>query len=199
MVRGLLEGLQERIRGRLGEHVDLVDDVDLPAPWCRERRPGNEVSHRLNSVIRGCVELMDVERGTTGDVDTGVAQPAGLAVHRARAVESLGKDPRRRCLTRPPRPGEKVGVGDMVVTNGVPQGTDYVVLATDLREPLRTITPVQRLVIIHPASLRLASRGDRGRTGFRGSQPSTAGAGVRSSQVTCGTQTNPLRAAAFRP
>ena len=138
--------------------MDLVDDVDLPAPWCRERRPGNEVSHGLNSVIRGCVELMDVERGTTGDVDTGVAQPAGLAVHRARAVESLGKDPRRRCLTRPPRPGEKVGVGDMVVTNGVPQGTDYVVLATDLVEPLRTITPVERLVIIHPASRRLVGQ-----------------------------------------
>ncbi len=105
-----------------------------------------------------------------------------------------------------------------VVPHGVAESPDDMVLATDLGEALGTVSPVEGLVVDHSASLRLAACVDRGRLRASGglarcgtfagraatAEPGvipekTSGAVVRSSQVTCGTQANPLRAAAFRP
>ena len=83
---------------------------------------------------------------------------------------------------------------DMIVPDGVAKRVYDVVLATDLDKALRAITPIEGLIFIHRPSLRLGGNTKRGRTGRIASR-----AVVRSSQVTCGTQTNPLRAAAFRP
>ena len=115
---------EQGVGRRRGEHVDLVDDVDLPATGRGERGSGHEIAHRVDPVVRGGVELVDVERGASGDVDAGVAHPARLAVDRARAVQSLREDPRRRGLARSSRAGEQIGVGDALVPDGMAKGAD---------------------------------------------------------------------------
>src|SRR5579863_2298807 len=63
----LFERLQQRVRCRRREHVDLVDDVHLPASRCRERGAGDEVAHRLDTIVGYCIEFVDVERRALGD------------------------------------------------------------------------------------------------------------------------------------
>ena len=134
VVGRLLERLQQRVRRRLREHVHLVDDVDLPASRRRERRPGDEVPHRIDPVVGRRVELVHVEGGASGDVHARLADPARLAVDRVRAVQRLGEDPRRRGLPGPSRPGEEVGVRHPVVPHRVAQGVDDMVLTTRPRQ-----------------------------------------------------------------
>ena len=103
---------------------------------------------------------------------------------------------------------------DAVVPHGMAESRDDVVLAAHLVKALRTVAPVKRLVIGH-RSEPTTWRRDRQRSGPRSRvaavlvwemsstttscQARRPGAAVRSSQVPCGTQVNPLRAAAFRP
>ena len=89
----LLQGLQQGVRRRRREHVDLVDDVDLLAARGPEGGPGHQVAHGLHPVVGGGVELVDVERGALGDLDARGADPARLAVMQVGAVEGLGQDP----------------------------------------------------------------------------------------------------------
>ena len=168
VVGRLLQRLQQRVRGGLREHVDLVDDVDLPASRRRQRRPGNEVPHGVDAVVGRRVELVDVEGSPPGDVQARVARSARLAVDGTRAVQRLRKDPRGRGLSRAPGAGEEVGVCDAVVPNRVAEGVHHVVLTSDLGKALRPITPVQRLIVDHdrePTTCR--ATGSRLRAGNR--------------------------------
>ena len=68
--RGLLERLQERVPGRRGEHVGLIEDVHLAAP--ADRREGDalaQLADVVDGVVRGGVHLDHVERGGRGDRD----------------------------------------------------------------------------------------------------------------------------------
>ena len=143
----LLQRLQQGVRGRRREHVDLVDDVDLLAARGPEGGPGHQVAHGFHPVVGGGVELVDVERGALGDLDAGGADPAGLAVPQVGAVERLGQNPGGRRLAGAPRPAEEVGVGHPPVPDGVAEGQDDVVLTPDLAEGGRPEAPVERLVV----------------------------------------------------
>ncbi len=59
--RRLLQGLQQGVRCRRRQHVDLVHDVHLLATGCSEGSPGHQVAHGLHAVGGGRVELVDVE------------------------------------------------------------------------------------------------------------------------------------------
>ena len=116
---GLLQGLEQSVGRRRREHVDLVDDVDLPAARRAQSGVGHQFAHGVDTVVGGGVQLVDVERRPPGDLDTGVADPAGFSALGRRAVEGLGQDAGRRCLARAPGATEQVGVADPVVADGV--------------------------------------------------------------------------------
>ena len=60
--RGFLEGLQERIEGSGGEHVDLVDDEHLVTSQLRrDARLLHEGLDMLHGVVAGGIELEDIE------------------------------------------------------------------------------------------------------------------------------------------
>ena len=66
--RRLLERLQERVPGLAGEHVRLVEDVDLPAPGGRRvADPLAQVADVVDRAVRGGVHLDHVERRAGGD------------------------------------------------------------------------------------------------------------------------------------
>jgi hypothetical protein len=144
--RRLLQRLQQRVGGRRGEHVDLVDDVDLLPPGSPERGPGHQVTHGLHPVVGCGVELVDVEGRALGDLDARGAHPARLAVFEVGAVQRLGQDAGRRGLARAAWPAEQVGMGHPVIADGVAEGQHHMVLAPDLLEPAGTVAPVERLV-----------------------------------------------------
>ena len=104
-VRGrFLERLQQRVRGRRREHVDLVDDVDLPAA----RRPDaqvhalDELPHRVDAVVRRRVELDEVEEGAGRHGLAVLAHAARLAV--GAEVRQLSARARRRAVVVLPVP-----------------------------------------------------------------------------------------------
>jgi hypothetical protein len=95
---GLLERLEERVRRRRRQHVDLVDDVHLRAPARAERRPLDQVPDRLDAVVRCGIELGDAIEVPASTARHGSHTPHGSpswrssqfrAFARIRAVEVL--------------------------------------------------------------------------------------------------------------
>ena len=144
VARRLLERLQQRGLGRLGQHVHLVEDVHLVPPRRAEVGLLDEVAHRLDAVVARRVELVDVVADAALDVAARVALAARLAVDGALAVEHLGEDPRRRRLARAPRAGEEVGLALAAAGDGVAQGAHDVILPLDLGEPPGAVAAVER-------------------------------------------------------
>ena len=204
--RWLLQGLQQCVRRRRREHVDLVDDVDLLATRRTQCGPGHQVAHGLDSVVGRCVQLVDVQRAPLGDLDAGSTDTTRLAVVEVGAIEGLGQDPRRGGLARPPRTAEQVGMGHPPVPHRIPECQDHMVLTPHLAEGGRTEPPVERLeggVVWCIGHVEGAYRPAGSafpvpprRFGWAGH----SGPGVRcDGQVYCGTRPDLLRAAAFRP
>ena len=77
--RRLLERLEERVPGLRGQHVRLVEDVDLRAPGHRRELHGlAQLADVVDGVVRRRVHLDDVQRRRAGDRDARLAVPAGL-------------------------------------------------------------------------------------------------------------------------
>ena len=169
----LLQRLEQGVGCRRREHVDFVDDVDLPPTRRSQCGVGDELAHGVDTVVGGGIQLVHVERCAAGDLDAGVADPARFAPVGCRAVEGLGQDPGRRRLAGAPRPTEQIGVADPVVAHGVAKGQADVFLPEHFVEPLRAEPSVQRLVRSrcgvayggHGRSLPVGSRTETRRTG----------------------------------
>ena len=112
---GLFERLEEGVEGRRGEHVHLVDDVDLVAPQSgRHEHLLGELANILDGVIRSSVQLEDIEGALLVEGSATLTRIARLTfggeVH---AVDGLGQHTGRRRLPDPSRATEEVGVGEL--------------------------------------------------------------------------------------
>ena len=151
VVGRFLERLEQGVTGGARQHVGLVEDVDALGPAGRRHRArvDPDLPHVLDLVVRGGVQLDDVEGGAFGDGDArhaGVAR-LGLAGVPLRAVEGLGEQPRRARLAGPAGAGEQVRVGDPSLHDLARQGLGDVFLADDLVEALGAVLAVERLVV----------------------------------------------------
>ncbi len=145
--RRFLEGLEQGVGRRRGEHVDLVEDVHLGAARASRGRPGSmRLAHVLDPVVGGGVELLEVVGAAGLDGQARLALAAGSPACEVGAVEGLGQDAGGRRLARAAGPAEQVGVADPVVAHGVAQGPDDLLLARHLGEPAGTVAPVEGLV-----------------------------------------------------
>src|SRR5207244_12790425 len=111
--RRLLQSLQERIEGRLGQLVDLVDDVDLVAP--ARRRVLHVLAQRpdlFDASVRGAVDLDHVDERPGQALDAYGALAAGLGARTRRAEQGARQQARRRGLAAAARARESVGGGD---------------------------------------------------------------------------------------
>ena len=112
--RRLLERLQERVPRLRGEHVRLVEDVDLVAPG--DRGVGHllaQVADVVDRVVRRRVHLDHVERGGVGDRHARVALAARGDGRALDAVQARGEDLRHARLAGAARADEQVGVVDL--------------------------------------------------------------------------------------
>ena len=141
--RRLLDHLQQRVERRRGDHVRLVDHVDLePRRHRREERPLAQVAGVVDQAVRGRVDLDDVERARTHrrQRDAGVALAARRRGRALLAVERTGEDAGARGLAAAARAAEQVGVVDPAGVQRLADRPGDVLLADDLGEACRAGT-----------------------------------------------------------
>ena len=138
--RRLLHGLQQRIERRRGEHVDLVDDVDLVRrPRRQHAGVGDQVPGILHAVVARAVDLDDVEVLSTQDRGL-------LGIVAGRGVQRPGEDPGHRRLPDAAGAAEEVGVGGPVLLDRPLEGVGDRLLSHDLAEGPGSIASSQDLV-----------------------------------------------------
>ena len=117
----LLEGLEEGVEGGLAEHVHLVDDIDLVSPHLRRNAHLlDERADVVDGVVRGRVELVDVERALLVERSTRFARVAGLALGgEVHAIDGLGEDACAGRLADAAWAAEEVGVSQFIVLDRV--------------------------------------------------------------------------------
>ncbi|CAB4763364.1 unannotated protein [freshwater metagenome] len=154
--RRLLHQLQQGVEALRGDHVGLVDDVDLvAAAHRREERLLPQVARVVDATVRGRVDLDHVDRPgpAAREVAAGVALPARVGHRGLLAVEGPRQDAGARGLAAATGAGEEVGVVDPVVGQGRAQGSRHVVLPDDLVEGLGPVAAVQGERRLHVQTL----------------------------------------------
>ena len=120
VARGLLQRLEEGVESLLREHMHLVDDEERVASHLREDAhlldQSADVVHR---VVRGGIQLVDVERASLVEGAARFALVAGLRAVGTQAVNRLGEDTRAGGLAHAARPAEEVGVRQLTTLDGV--------------------------------------------------------------------------------
>ena len=141
----LLEGLEQDVPALL-DALDLVDDEDLATQVGGGRVDArHELAHVVDLVVRGGVELDDVERTAVADGDAAGAGVTGLAIAQVGAVDGLGQDAGHRGLAGAARPDEQEGMADAPEADGVAQRLDDRLLADHLGEGLGAEAPIDGL------------------------------------------------------
>ena len=149
--RRLLQRLQERIEGRLRQHVHLVDDIHAVLSHLRRYlhllHQGLDVFHRI---VGSGIQLMDAVRPALLEANAGLALPARLHLRpRVGAVDHLGKDARRGGLAHPARAAEQIGVGQLPPPDGVGQRPGDGILADQALEGIRPVLPGRHNILTH--------------------------------------------------
>ena len=141
------ERLEQRVERRRGQHVDLVDDVDLILP-VRGGVPHvvSQFADLLDAVVARAVDLQHVEAGAGGNLPARVADAAGFDRRGLDAAEGLGKDARGGRFAGAARPDEQVGVGEAVLRDGVLERAGDVLLPHHVVKRLRTVLARENLI-----------------------------------------------------
>ena len=128
--RRLLQGFQQRIKGSYGEHMHLVDDVNLIFPL--RRRVGYLIHNFpdvVHAVIGGRIDLDHVHAGTSRNGAAASALPTGRAVHRMLTVDGFRKNFRYGCLSGSSCSAEQIGMSDSFGSYLIFQSRNNVVLS----------------------------------------------------------------------
>ena len=145
----LLQRLQQGVEGVLGEHMHLVDDVDLVA---RRHRLVADALDQLTDVVHpgaaGRVHFDHVHIAVFGDGHAMFTLAAGFlsgatAAVCADTVECAGDDSRRGGLSHAAYAGENKGVGETAAGDGIGENPDHDLLADEIGEGLGTVFPRQ--------------------------------------------------------
>ena len=152
----LFESLQEGIEGCSGEHVDLVDVVDLIGTTGGGVGHGfAKITDLLHAIIGSSVDLQDIESAALCDFYAGRIFRVKVRAGPPGTVQSLREDAGRSRLSRAAGANEKVGLGDAVLGDGVAQGLDDMILPQDVIKSAGAVFPGKDLV----AHARTVARG----------------------------------------
>ena len=145
MLGGFLQCFQQAVEGRLGQHMNLVNDVDL------EARADSGVAHSLynltnivNAGVAGRVHLDHVDMATFGNGGTRftlaarIYRGATLPV-RSDAIQGLGDKPRGGGFANPAHARHQKGMRQPVTLYGICQRAHHRFLPDQLTEGLRTV------------------------------------------------------------
>ena len=143
MFRGLFERFQQGVEGGGGEHVHLVDQIDLVGAAGRgicgifPQRPDT-----LDAVVAGTVDLKHIETPSLGNLHTGIANAAGIvgrAILAGLAVQRLGQNTGGRGLSHPARADKEIRLRETTPRDGVLKSAGDMLLANNLLKTLRSV------------------------------------------------------------
>ena len=150
MAGRLLQRLEQGVERLRGQHVDLVDDVDLIGAAHRGEVDGvdNLLADAVDARAACGVQLVDIRVRALGD---GLALRAGAIRHAAMVAlglltqQRLGQDARHGGLARSTRTAEQVRMRQAPLRDGVLQRGHNMLLAHYALKRQRTIFSVERL------------------------------------------------------
>ena len=146
---GLFQGLEQRIEGRCGQHVHLVDDVYLIVAGAGGvGRLVPQIADIVHAVVGGGVHLHHVQDAAVVDAPAGLALAAGVAPHGVQAVDRLGENLGAGGLAGAPDAGEQIGMAHPPGGHLVFQRRHDGPLAHHVLEPLGPPFAIERTV--HP-------------------------------------------------
>ena len=120
--RWFFECLEEGVERRLRQHVHLVDDIDAVPSYLRgDTYLFGQRADVVHRIVRGGIQLMDVETASLVESAARFAFAAGLAPLRVEAVDGFGEDAGAGGLAHAPRAAEQVGMGELSACDGIPQ------------------------------------------------------------------------------
>ena len=141
----LFQRLQHRIEGGVGEHVNLVDHVDLEAAHHRLiDRLIEQLGDLFDAAIGGCVEFDVIHETACVDVLASRARAtrrgcdAALTV-RSRAVQTFGQNARDSGFAHPPRASEQISMMQALLRQRIGQRLHHVRLPHKLFKVVGTI------------------------------------------------------------
>ena len=154
----LFQRLEQRVERRWGQHVDLVDDIDLVV--ATNRRVAHTIddllAHIVHAGVGGGVELVHVRMLARGDELAVFAGAIGKVSSSLLAEERLCKQASHRGLARSARSAEQVRMAGASLKHGTAQRCHHVLLAHNVVKRLGTILPVERFHGVVPPVLRIA-------------------------------------------
>src|ERR1700733_984166 len=163
VLRRLLQDLQQRIEGSIGDLVGFVEQVDLVAiagggvaRWLAQ------LANLVDPAVGGGIDFDYVQGVAGANLRAGLADPAGFGGRPLRtanlvaAIEGHGQDPGDGRLAYAAMPTEDVAVGHPLLLQSVAQGAGHMLLAGDIGEALGTIFAGENLVS-HREDFRLAA------------------------------------------
>ena len=143
----LLEGLEQRVKSRRGEHVNFVNDVDFVRSGGRRVFAGlAEFAHLFHAVVAGPVDLDHIERPAFGDFEAAGIVIAEVHLGSAGAVQAFGEDAGDGGFARAARPAKQVGMGDALLFDGVGKRLRDMLLPDDIGKPLGPVFPRNDLI-----------------------------------------------------
>ena len=153
MLGRLFQRLEQAGEGRLRQHVDLVEDIDLVAGDVG--LVVGAVDQLANIVDAGMGSGVHLDHVEMPALEDGAAMSALLAHVEGRpfdagalVVQRAGDQPRRRGLADAAHAGEHVGLGDAARGERIAERPDHGLLADQLVEGSRPIFPGERGVAL---------------------------------------------------
>ena len=151
MCRRFLQGFEEGVERRLGEHVYLVYNIyAVLAHLRRHLHLLHEGFDVLHGVVGGGIQLMDAVGAAFLERYAGLAFPAGLHLRsRIGTVDHFGENARRGGFAHATRAAEEVGMGQLPPPDGVGQRSGNGILANQAFERIRPVFPGRHNVFAH--------------------------------------------------
>ena len=130
-VRGrLFQRFQQRVKRRIREHVDFIDDVN--AIGAAERRKFDvftKFPDVIDPGIRGSIDFNDVHRVPASNFLAAFALFTRFRSRTVFAIQGLGQNAGDRGLADAAHTGKQISMGDVFAKDGVPQRLDDVRLS----------------------------------------------------------------------
>ena len=159
MLRRFFERFEQSVKSLLAQHMDLIDNVKLVAPSDRgEPDIIPELSHLIDAVITGAVDLKNVKADTERNLPTRIARAAwsrGRAVH---AIQCFCQNPGSRCFPGPSRANKQISMRQSTLLNRVLESLHDVILTQNIVKDLRPIFARKNLVT---HEVKLEVKGER--------------------------------------
>ena len=147
VARRLLQGFEQRVERSGGEHVHLVDDVDLVAGQrgrILDLIP--QIADFIHAVVGRRVDFQHVHAALRLKGAAHLAFAAGITVHGMQAVDGAGEHLGRRGFSGAAGAAKQIGVGDAAGFHLSLQGAHNRVLIADFRKRIGPPCAVQRLI-----------------------------------------------------